>query len=190
MAESSLDSLRKRRAVEVQWRAYELRPAWVPAPSPEEEAVYRERIAAGWPRVQQIARERFGLELKRMEEHRSVSTRLAHVGAKYAIEQGQGEAYHRAVFSAHWQELRDISKEDTLAEIARGLGLEEAAFRAALTDEHYVTEVETDEYWAYQQNLSGVPAFIFCNRYLVSGAQPPEMLEQVVDRCVQEGRAA
>jgi len=57
-----------------------------------------------------------------------------------------------------------------------------------LTDERYLTEVETDEYWAWQQDLRGVPAFIFGNRYLVSGAQPVEILRQVADKCIEEGR--
>jgi predicted DsbA family dithiol-disulfide isomerase len=187
MAESSLDSLRQTRAVQVQFRAYELRPEGTPPIPPELEAQHRQRIAAGWPRVQQMARERFGLELKRMDDPQPHSTRLAHVGAKFAMGHGQGEVYHRAVFRAHWQELRDISAVETLVEIARAIGLDEAEFRAALDSPDYRAEVESDEYWAWQQDLRGVPAFIFAERYLVSGAQPVGLLQQVVDKCVQEG---
>ena len=190
MAESSLDSLRQVREVEVDWRAYELHPDNAPAIPPEVEAHYRERVAAGWPRVQQIARERFGLEMRRMEgEGGRRSTRLAHVGAKYAIAQGRGEAYHKAAFAAHWQALRDISDVETLAALARQVGRDEAGFRVALSDPEYVSQVEEDEYWAWQQQLQGVPAFIFGGRYLVSGAQPPDLLAEVVDRCLAEGRA-
>ena len=190
MAESSLDSLRLTREVQVEWRAYELRPAGSEALPPEAEAVHRKRIAEGWPRVQQIARDRFGLELNRMDDPSPRNTRLAHIGAKYALANGRGEAYHKAVFQAHWQDLRDISSADTLAEIAREVGLDEAGFRAALADPELSAAVEGDEYWAYQQGLQGVPAFIFGNRYLVSGAQPLDVLEEVYDRCVEEGRTA
>ena len=158
MAESSLDSLCETHAMDVEWRAFELRPVGMPPIPPEAEAAHREKIAAGWPRVQQIARERFGLEMRRMEGDGHHPTRLAHVGAKFASERGQGEAYQRAVF------------------------------RAALQDETYLAAVETDEYWAWQQGLNGVPAFIFGRRYLVSGAQPPEVLRQVADQCIEEGR--
>src|SRR3972149_6271658 len=113
MAESSLDSLRATHAVNVEWRAYELRPAEAPPPAPEEEARHRQYIAEGWPRVQQIARERFGLDLQRSEGGHH-PTRLAHTGARYAMEQGRGDEYHRAMFRAHWQELRDISSPDVL----------------------------------------------------------------------------
>src|SRR5688500_7481299 len=188
MAESSLDSLRQTRDVQVEWRAYELRPQGSAGLPPEVEAVHRQPIAEGWPRVQEIARNRFGPDLRRSQDPSSPPTRLAHVGAKYALAQGKGEAYHKAVFIAHWQTLRDISSVDTLAEIAVEVGLDEAGFRAALTDPDFVAAVEADVYWAWQQGLQGVPAFIFCNRYLVSGAQPVELLEEVYDRCAAEGR--
>lgn len=187
MAESSLDSLKQTRSVQVEFRAYELRPEGTPPLPPEVEAQHRQRVAAGWPRLQQVARDRFGLELKRMDDPRPHPTRLAHIGAKHASAHGQAEAYHRAVFRAHWQELRDIASVETLVEIAGAAGLDQAEFRAALEDPDYRAQVEADEYWAWQQNLSGVPAFIFAERYLVSGAQPAELLQQVVDRCVQEG---
>jgi predicted DsbA family dithiol-disulfide isomerase len=187
MAESGLDSLRKTHDIAVEWGAYELRPPEAPPIPPEVEAAYRERIAAGWPRVQQIARERFGVEMQRMEGGRH-PTRLAHIGAKFANQHGKGDDYHLAVFRAHWQELRDISSPDTLAEIAVSVGLDEAGFRAALTDEFNLSAVLEDERAAAEAGLTGVPAFIFGNRYLVVGAQPVEVLRQVADKCIEEGR--
>lgn len=167
----------------VRWRAFELRPEGAP-PVPAE---YRERILAGWPRVQQLARERFGVEMKRAAFKDPGATFLAHVGAKYASEHGLGEDYHHAIFAAHWQDERDIASVDVLAEIARGLGLDEAGFRAALNDPRYRALVREDEEWAARHGLNGVPAFIFGNRYLVSGAQPVEVLREVAERCVAEG---
>ncbi len=183
MAESGLDALRTTHAVKVEWRAFELRPRGAPPVSPE----YRARIMERWPQVRQIARERFNVEMNRPEPKNPGDTFLAHVGAKFAQEQGQGEAYHRAVFRAHWQSDSDIASADVLAEIARGLGLDEAAFRAALTDNRYMYTVLEDEEWAARHSLGGVPAFIFGHRYLVSGAQPVEALREVADRCVEEG---
>lgn len=183
MAESGLDSLRTTHAVQVEWRAYELRPAGAP-PIPAE---YRERIFAGWPRVQQMARERFGVEMKRPELKGAGESFLAHVGAKFAAAHGLGDAYHHAVFVAHWQDQRDIASAAVLTEIAQTVGLEGAAFAAALADPQAQAQVREDEAWAHHNGLSGVPAFIFGNRYLVSGAQPAEVLRQVADRCVAEG---
>jgi predicted DsbA family dithiol-disulfide isomerase len=186
MAESGLGSLRETHDVQMEWRAYELRPTEAPPIPPEIEAAHQERIADGWSRVQQIARERFGLEMRRIEGERHPS-RLAHVGAKFAIQRGKGDDYHLAVFRAHWQELRDISSPETLAEIAVAVGLDEAEFRAALADDLLLSAVLEDERWAAEIGLTGVPAFIFGERYLVVGAQPVGMLRQVADRCIEEG---
>jgi predicted DsbA family dithiol-disulfide isomerase len=189
MAESSLDSLRKTHDVAPEWRAYELMPDNLPPIPPEVEAAHQARIEEKWPQVQQVARERFGLELRRIEGGGGrQSTRLAHVGAKVAEAHGQADAYHRAVFRAYWQQLHDISSADTLTDIAVSLGIDADTFRAGLVNPDYISAVEADEYWAYQQQLGGVPAFIIGQRYLVSGAQPAETLARVVDKCIEEGR--
>lgn len=183
MAESGLDSLRQTHALQIEWKAFELRPAGSP-PVPEE---YRTRIRAGGAQMQAIAQERFGLELNAVEPKEPGASFLAHVGAKYAIENGQGPGYHHAVFAAHWQGEKDIASAEVLVEIAHGLGLDELGFRAALENPRYATQVREEQEWAYRHGLGGVPAFIFGNRYLVSGAQPVEVLREVAERCVAEG---
>ncbi len=183
MAESGLDLLRETHEIQVTWKAFELRPKGSPPMPPE----YRERILAGWPRVQQMAQERFNVEMKRPGLKNPGDTFLAHVGAKFAEQFGQGEAYHKAVFKTHWQTEEDIADVNVLAKIAATLGLDETAFREALHEQTLHAEVLADEQWAAQNGLGGVPAFIFGNRYLVSGAQPVEVLRRAVDRCIEEG---
>ncbi|MFN8470641.1 MAG: DsbA family protein [Anaerolineae bacterium] len=183
MAVSGLDTLKESRDVDVEFRAFELRPPGSPPIPPE----YRARIDAGWPRVEAIARERFGLEMRQPRPTESGGTRMAHAGAKFAEARGRGDPYHRAVFRAYWQEGQDITVADTLVDIARDIGLDPDAYRAALVDPVYMDQVLADEGFAAQAGLSGVPAFIFGERYLVSGAQPPDVLRQVTDRCIAEG---
>jgi predicted DsbA family dithiol-disulfide isomerase len=190
MGQAAMTKLKESRDVAVEFRAYELRPAGAPAMPPAQEAAFRQKVQESWPRVQQIALNRFGLDLRRSEDGTVRPTRMAHMGAKYALAHGQGEAYHAAVFKAHWQEVRDIADPDVLTAIARDLGLDEAEFRAALTDPALEEEVVADEAWAEANGLNGVPAFIFGERYLVSGAQPLTALEQAVDRCLAEGLTA
>jgi predicted DsbA family dithiol-disulfide isomerase len=43
-----------------------------------------------------------------------------------------------------------------------------------------------DVYQAYRYGLNGVPALVFANKYLVSGAQPYEALAQVVEQIRDE----
>jgi predicted DsbA family dithiol-disulfide isomerase len=115
-----------------------------------------------------------------------ISSHAALIGAKFAEAQGKGPAYHDAMLRAYWQRAHNIGDEEVLAEIARSIGLEPDGFLAALKDEQYEARVEADVEQAYSYGLTGVPALIFSNRYLVSGAQPYEVLRQVVEKVETE----
>ncbi len=127
-----------------------------------------------------MAREQYGLELNRGPM--GIHSRAALIGAKYAEAQGKGPQYHDAVFRAYWQRTNNIGDVDVLSEIAQSIGLEREALLAALQDQEYETQVEADIEEAYHYGLTGVPALIFGSRYLVSGAQPYEVLRQVVEK--------
>lgn len=132
-----------------------------------------------------MAREQYGLELNRGPM--GIHSRAALIGAKVAEAQGTGPQFHVAVFRAYWQRANNIGDVDVLAEIAHSIGLERDAFLAALKDERYEAQVEADIEQAYAYGLTGVPALIFDERYLVSGAQPYEVLRQVVEKVEIEG---
>jgi predicted DsbA family dithiol-disulfide isomerase len=77
-----------------------------------------------------------------------------------------------------------------LADIAAAVGLDRNAFVAALAEEAWNTAVTADIYQAYRYGLNGVPALVFANKYLVSGAQPYEVLAQVVEQIRNEQKQA
>jgi predicted DsbA family dithiol-disulfide isomerase len=141
---------------------------------------YRARIEASRPGLRATARQQYGLELN--EGPFGIDSRPALIGAKYAEAMGQGEAYHRAVFVAYWQQAADISDRAALAEIAESLGLERAAFLAALAAPAFEAAVDADIEQARAYNLTGVPALVFADKYLVVGAQPYPVLKQAVDQ--------
>lgn len=176
-----MEKLKQSQAVEVVWHSYELRPPGSP-PIPRE---YLARIEATKPRLIKLAREQYGLELN--QGPMGLHSRLALIGAKFAEAQGKGPQYHDAVFRAYWQRANNIGEADVLAEIVQTIGLDREAFVAALRDEQYEAQVEADIEQAYQYGLTGVPALIFGERYLVSGAQPYEVLQQVVEKLQAAG---
>ena len=115
-----------------------------------------------------------------------VDSRPALVGAKFAEAQGMGDAYHDAVFRAYWQQAQSIEETEVLVGVARQVGLDEAEFVAALGMQQWDTAVTEDIYQAYQYGLHSVPALVFANKYLVNGAQPYEILVQVVEQLIGE----
>ena len=67
---------------------------------------------------------------------------------------------------------------------AESAGLEGAAARDVLTSGRYADEVrDTEEKWR-QAGISSVPAVVVNDRYLITGAQPPEAFEQGIRRAV------
>ncbi len=180
---ASLDRLAETEEIEIIWKSYELRPAAAP-PLPEAiEKAYRERIAAGWPQVQQMAQERFGVELK---THRwGVKSRYALEGAKFAEAKGFGDAYHEAMFKAHFVDDRDFGDLETLGDLAAAVGLDRVEFLSAVKSGAYAQPVDAEVRQAQAYGLQGVPATLIEQKYLISGAQPLEALQNVVQQIKQ-----
>lgn len=145
---------------------------------------YRARIEAGRPQLEAMARDRYGLELN--VGPFGINSRPALVGAKFAEAHGVGEVYHDAVFRAYWQEAQNIEDLDVLAGLATAVGLDRDEFLAALDNPTYQQEMLGDVQQAFQYGLSGVPALVYNNKYLVSGAQPYELLAQVAEKAATE----
>lgn len=131
------------------------------------------------------AREHYGVEIN--SGPMGINSRPALIGEKYAQAQGLGSAYHDAVMKAYWQEAKSIDDLQLLQEIAVGVGLDGAQFRAALTQPEYVAAVDVDIALAREYGLDAVPALIFGEKYLVMGAQPYEVLKRAVEQAKREG---
>lgn len=125
-----------------------------------------------------MAEAQYGLKINRGPF--GIDSRPALIGAKYAEAHGKGDDYHAAIFRAYWQEARDISDLEVLADIAETVGLDRKAFLAALDNPELQREVDVDIMQAGQAQISGVPALVFANKYLIPGAQPYEELVKVV----------
>ena len=178
MIAASLEALAKTEDIEVVWKSFELRPKNAAPLPPEQEQAYKERIAAAWPQTKRTAKEVFGVE---MEHHRwGIKSRLAHEGAKFAEAQGVGEAYHTAMFKAHFIEDRDFGDLEVLGDLAASVGLNRADFVTAIEAGTYADHVDRDIAQARAYGLNGVPATIIAEKYLVSGGQPLEALQDIV----------
>ncbi len=148
-------------------------------------AEYRARIEAARPLLQKRAREQYGLEINVGPS--SIDSRPALVVEKYAISEGKGETFHKAVMKAYWQQARAIDDRGVLKEIAESAGLNTDNFLAVLEDPTFDAEVSADIALAEEYGLTGVPALVFANTYLVMGAQPYDVLKKVVEKIQAEG---
>ncbi len=175
-----MEKLQQTYDVNIHWRSFELRPAGSPPISPQKLA----QIEQSRPRFEQMAREQYGLEVH--SGPFGIDSRPALIADKYAESQDKGEAFHKAAMNAYWQEARSIDDLNVLKEIADNVGLNVEQFETALQDPHFDAEVSADVELAHEYGLNGVPALIFENKYLVSGAQPYDMLKRVVEKVQEE----
>ena len=157
--------------VEVEWKAFELRPEGVETPSHPPE--YYEQAKAS---VQQMSAH-YGIEMNWNDK--SEHSRHALEGAKFADEQGLANEYHDAVFRAHFQQDRTINDIDTLVAIAGEVGLEQESFRQVLETRRYQQQVIDDMREAQQIGITGIPCFISGTQG-VMGAQTYESLLELI----------
>ncbi len=187
--EAALARFERRDAVTVTWRSFELDPE---APRVQDASVslaarlarkYGMSVAQaeGMIRSMTEVAAREGLTF-RFERARPGNTFDAHRLLHFASERGLQGALKERLLRAYFTEGELVSDHATLARLAGEVGLDEAEARAALAADAFAREVRADEEEASAAGIRGVPFFVFGEKYAVSGAQPPEVLLEVLQK--------
>jgi len=116
------------------------------------------------------------------EVPRKYNTHLSLLLVEYAKEQGKTLEYNQAVFKAFWTDGLDISDPATLARIMSGIGLDYSAAVVGVESGEYERRFTEQSDLARQFGINAIPAFIFNNKYLISGAQPVDAFRQVLSQ--------
>jgi predicted DsbA family dithiol-disulfide isomerase len=122
------------------------------------------------------------------ERTMTYNSRLAQELGKWADTQPGGEAIHDALFRAYFVETRDISQPAVLLEIVGQVGLPVEGAREVLERRTFRDAVDADWELSRAYGITGVPTFVAGRRGVV-GAQPYEVLEQLVRQAAAEGEA-
>jgi len=109
------------------------------------------------------------------------NSRLAQELGKWADTQPGGAAIHDRLYQAYFVEARNIGDPDVLVEIAGSVGLPADEARAVLAERRFKDAIDADWAKSHAYGVTGVPTFVAA-RYGVVGAQPYEVLEQLVER--------
>jgi predicted DsbA family dithiol-disulfide isomerase len=116
------------------------------------------------------------------------NSRLAQELGKWADAQPDGEAIHDALYRAYFVDARNIGDPDILVEIAGSVGLGSDEARAVLAERRFKDAVDADWAKSHAYGVTGVPTFVAA-RYGVVGAQPYEVLAQLLGRAGAARRA-
>jgi predicted DsbA family dithiol-disulfide isomerase len=140
-------------ALEVVWRAFELRPE--PNPTLDPAGVY---LRTTWERsVYPMARER-GMDIRLPPVQ--PRSRKAFEATAWAKTQGRFDEMHEALFRAFFVEGRDIGATDVLLDVAESIGLAAEPLRTALEERIFAAEVSEDQRLAREFGISGVPIML------------------------------
>jgi predicted DsbA family dithiol-disulfide isomerase len=193
--ERALESFDHRDEVTVVYRSFELDPSAPPGtttPTVERLAGKYGMTAGQADEAQRQMEQRAaqdGLEF-RMEGLRSGNTRdahrLLHLAKEHGVQAELAERLHRAYFT----EQASIFDHSSLADLAVEAGLDRDDATRVLASQEYGDAVDTDEAMAQALGVNGVPLFVIDRRYGISGAQPPEVIAQVLDQAWAEARTA
>jgi predicted DsbA family dithiol-disulfide isomerase len=91
-----------------------------------------------------------------------------------------------ALLKAYHADGKDPSNHEVLVEAAQSVGLDAAEAAEVLRNGDYAQEVRAEEQQYQALGISSVPSIIFNQRYLVSGGQPVEAFEQVIQQVLSE----
>ena len=161
--------------MDLEWKAYELRPGLPP------EGIPRTRKAGEMngflPHLSERADE-LGLKLKRSPV--VPCSRLALEVAEYAKEQGKFDQFHLAVFKAYWEEAKNIGLRSVIREIVQECGLGADEVERCLDEGRYTQAIKTQSEEAKRSGINGIPAYVV-GGFLIEGVQPYQFFQRAVE---------
>jgi len=111
-----------------------------------------------------------------------INSRRALGAAEFAREHDRFDAMHHALFKAHWEGTGHLEDVDDLVRIGAGVGLDADDLRGAIEGDIYAPLIDENRRVAASVGIDAIPAHIFGRRYLILGAQPREVFDQVLDQ--------
>ncbi|WRH61228.1 MAG: DsbA family oxidoreductase [Fuscovulum sp.] len=175
---------------QVQWHPFQLNPDM-----PKEGVGHVDYLAAKFgsrekaiQAMLQVAEhaKKAGAEIDMEKVTRLPNTLNAHRLIHWAGIEGRQTAMVARLFKAHWREGADIGEAATLARLAGEVGMDAAAVARLLATDADADDIRARDMDARQKGVTAVPTFLIAQQYVVSGAQPVEMWQQVIDELAEK----
>jgi predicted DsbA family dithiol-disulfide isomerase len=175
------------KSVEIEWKSFQLDPsvtagdagASVVEHLAEKKGMSIEQVNGMMGRVETMAVEA-GLDMK-LRSSFVMNTFHAHRVLHFAKSLGKGSELKEAFLKAHFTDNMNLNEEENLIQVAVSVGLNEADVQRVLSSNEFEEAVNEDAYTAQQFGARGVPFFVFNRESAVSGAQPVEVFEQILN---------
>jgi predicted DsbA family dithiol-disulfide isomerase len=175
--------------IEVRLHPFQLDPA-APVPGIPALERYANKFGSEAPNLLKRVTDEAAKDGIRMQFERAITgnTFDAHRLLRFAAGSGKERELEMSLYRAYFTEGLDISDRSVLADRAASVGLERDAALAHLNGDDYVDEVRRELESGVQRGISGVPAFVFENRYLLPGAVDTDTFIQVFEQVSSASR--
>jgi predicted DsbA family dithiol-disulfide isomerase len=187
-----LRTLRRRPdlAFDLSWRPFLLNPDMPRAGMSRTDYVIRkfggeDRARRLYAAIAEIGR-REGMLFRFDRIRRTPSSVDAHRLVRWATGFGLGAEAVEALFSAHFNDGRDIGDVHVLTDVAVACGLDGTATLAFLLGDAEVDAIHAENLRAHRLGINGVPCFVIGGRHAIAGAQESEVIERLLDIAVVE----
>lgn len=183
--ERALDARPRPQAVEIAWQPFQLDPD-MPAEGMERHAYLEarfgslERARRQYRVIEQTGRDlgiHFRFDLIQRTPNSLDSHRLIH----YSGLHGRQDAVVEALFLAYFTQGRDIGDVAELGAIAAQAGLDRSAVTRYLRSGEDAGQIVQAGERVRRRGINSVPCFVVEGEYAVSGAQSPEVFQQIFD---------
>jgi predicted DsbA family dithiol-disulfide isomerase len=177
----------------IQWHPFQLNPD-MPAEGTDRRSYLEAKFGGKtkavevYARVEQAAAEA-GIEIDFAAIDRTPNTLNAHRLIHWAGLERRQSAIVAALFRAYFREGRDIGNNAALVEIATAAGMDGSVTARLLASNADRDDLIARDADARQKGLTGVPAFLIAQHYVISGAQPVATWQHVIDELATQGDA-
>lgn len=189
--EQALEILDGEIDVELFWQPFELNRDMPPEGEPILEHLCRKygKDAASMEQSQReimAVAEELGLNFRGALERRANNTFDAHRVLAWAATQNRETALQLALFEAYFGDAKRPSDPEVLREKAIDVGLDGDVAEAIARSDQYADDVREAEQKFMEAGVTAVPGFILDGRYLISGAQPADVLVDALRQVAEE----
>jgi predicted DsbA family dithiol-disulfide isomerase len=105
---------------------------------------------------------------------------------RWSASTGKQDEIVERLFAAYFEQARDIGDSHVLREIAADAGMDSELVGDLLASDDDRETIEHEDMLAHRMGISGVPTFIFENKYMISGAHDSDKLIRVIDKVAEE----
>ena len=176
---------RKDVEIAVTWRPYQL-DATIPVEGVDRQKYYERKFGA--ERAKEAGKviaelgEQEGIHFAFDKIKRSPNTLDSHRLVKWAGTAGVQLDAVELLFKRYFEEGADIGQHEVLIEVATDIGMDADLVRELLATDTDRKHIENEDHMAREMGVTGVPCFLFENKFSVVGAQDVETLTKVFTR--------